>query len=96
MKKFQKNVEDFSCGNCGKEIKGDGYTNHCPKCLWSKHVDINPGDRASKCCGMMKPESYDKKGEEISVIHKCQKCGTEKKNKISKEDDFDTLTNFPI
>ena len=28
-------------------MKGNGYTNHCPKCLWSKHVDINPGDRGA-------------------------------------------------
>ncbi|MBU3901416.1 RNHCP domain-containing protein, partial [Patescibacteria group bacterium] len=44
-KKFQRKIEDFVCGHCGPKIKGTGYTDHCPKCLWSQHVDVNPGDR---------------------------------------------------
>ena len=67
MKMFQKNVEDFVCGNCGGEVVGNGYTNHCPKCLWSKHVDINPGDRAEKCGGMMKPISVIKTKGDFSL-----------------------------
>ena len=39
---FKRKIEDFVCGNCGEKIKGDGYTNHCLQCLWSKHVDITP------------------------------------------------------
>lgn len=89
MKKFTKKVEDFSCENCGRDVKGDGYTNHCSHCLWSKHVDINPGDRASDCCGMMEPKSYEKSGEVI--IHQCQKCGLKKKNKMSGKDNFDKM-----
>jgi hypothetical protein len=58
-KLFTKTVEDFVCEHCGEKVVGDGYTNHCPKCLWSKHVDINPGDRASECQGMMKPINVD-------------------------------------
>lgn len=50
-KKFQRQIEDFVCEKCGKEVKGDGYTDHCPRCLRSKHVDVNPGDRRSKCNG---------------------------------------------
>ena len=53
-KLFQKTVEDFICEHCGNKVAGDGYTNHCPNCLWSKHVDVNPGDRAAICGGMMK------------------------------------------
>ncbi len=88
-KKFQRCKEDFICGHCGKEIKGDGYTNHCPHCLWSKHVDINPGDRAQSCRGMMKPiriETEGKKG--MIIIHRCEKCGYEKRNKAQKDDDI--------
>ena len=55
MPKFIKNIEDFTCEHCGAPVKGTGYTNHCPKCLWSKHEDVNPGDRASDCHGLMKP-----------------------------------------
>ena len=53
-KTFQRCPEDFECGNCGHEIEGNGYTNHCTACLWSKHVDVNPGDRAADCHGLMK------------------------------------------
>ena len=89
--KFKKTKENFVCENCNKKVKGNGFTNHCPSCLHSKHVDIFPGDRAEKCGGLMKPISKEENGGEWSVTHKCQKCGTTKKNKISKEDNFDCL-----
>jgi hypothetical protein len=44
---FQRCKEDFRCGHCGHLERGDGYTNHCTACLWSAHVDIQPGDRAA-------------------------------------------------
>lgn len=90
-KKFTRTIEDFVCDNCGEKVQGNGYTNHCPKCLWSKHVDINPGDRAEECGGMMKPISYQKIGGKEKIIHQCQKCGFEKSNKIEKEDDISIL-----
>ena len=77
-KKFIKKVEDFVCEKCGDEVVGGGFTNHCPKCLWSKHVDINPGDRAEKCGGMMKPIGALKIGDSYSIIHQCEKCGFER------------------
>ena len=49
---FIRKTEDFICEHCGREVRGNGYTNHCPYCLWSKHVDINPGDRAAGCGGL--------------------------------------------
>ena len=55
MKRFNRRIEDFTCEHCGTEVHGNGYTNHCPNCLWSKHVDINPGDRAADCGGLMEP-----------------------------------------
>ena len=89
MRKFQRKKEDFICENCNKKVKGDGYTNHCPACLWSKHVDINPGDRLAECKGMMKPIGLDKKGDIFSVVQKCEKCGHERKNKLVVDDSFD-------
>ncbi|OGF22158.1 hypothetical protein A2Y83_00965 [Candidatus Falkowbacteria bacterium RBG_13_39_14] len=88
---FQKCKEDFICGKCGAKIEGDGYTNHCPHCLWSKHVDINPGDRASNCGGLMKPVKLEAKGKEIIIVHRCEKCGYEKRNKASIKDKLDIL-----
>lgn len=89
--KFKKKKENFVCDNCGKETFGDGFTNHCPVCLFSKHVDIFPGDRAENCDGLMTPIATEESGGEWSIIHKCQKCGTERKNKVAKEDDFEKV-----
>lgn len=88
---FIKNKEDFKCENCSFFVTGSGYTNHCPKCLWSKHVDIHPGDRLESCCGMMKPVGSENKDGEEDIIHQCIKCGKTKKNRLSKDDNYDTL-----
>ncbi len=88
MKKFKKTVENFKCENCGKEVKGDGYTNHCPFCLWSKHVDINPGDRKESCGGAMEPIETYYESDSWFVIHKCKKCGEKKKIKLNKRDNL--------
>lgn len=93
-KKFQRNIEDFVCENCGISIEGDGYTNHCSKCLWSKHVDVNPGDREAECGGMMKPMSVEVKNGKYSIRHECLKCGLVKVNKVSKRDDFEEVLNI--
>lgn len=90
-RKFKRNIEDFACGHCGEEVVGNGYTNHCPKCLWSKHVDVNPGDREADCGGMMSPISSEQKSGEWRILHKCQKCGYKKINRLSKDDDFDVV-----
>lgn len=89
--RFQRRIEDFTCEKCGKEIKGSGYTNHCPKCLWSKHVDINPGDRAESCGGLMEPISVETEKGEYVLTHKCQKCGIKKRKVVEKGDDFDAV-----
>ena len=90
-KVFQRKIEDFICEHCGTDVVGNGYTNHCPKCLWSKHVDINPGDRLGKCHGLMEPVSYIKKGGDFVINHKCLKCGFEKRNRTCSEDSFDEM-----
>jgi len=91
MKKFTKRVEDFTCKNCGENVSGDGFTNHCPKCLYSKHVDTSPGDRSSSCNGIMKPVLVELEKGEYILTHKCQKCGHTKRNKVAKDDDFDEI-----
>jgi len=90
-RKFQKTKEDFVCENCGNSVAGNGYTNHCPRCLWSKHVDLNPGDRGSVCQGMMEPARIEMKGQEQVILHKCIKCGLEKRNKTVEEDNLQTI-----
>ena len=88
MKSFIKNKENFICENCGHETKGNGYTNHCPKCLWSRHVDNNPGDRLCDCLGMMKPERVFYFSSRWHISHRCEKCGLTKNIKADVADDL--------
>lgn len=82
-KKFQKRVEDFVCEHCGHAVKGTGYTNHCSECLWSKHVDVMPGDRANACGGMMEPIYTEGSTPDYVIVHKCKTCGTVRRNGIA-------------
>ena len=88
---FQKKTEDFTCAKCGFSVTGGGYTNHCPKCLYSKHVDIHPGDRLENCGGLMEPTFLEKEKGEEKLTHVCLVCGHTRKNKVSPEDSFDAL-----
>jgi hypothetical protein len=90
-RKFQRTTEDFTCENCGLSVVGSGYTNHCPQCLWSKHVDIRPGDRAANCGGLMPPVQIEKKKDEYRILHRCRKCGHEQWNRAAREDDFEVI-----
>ncbi len=91
---FIRKIENFNCKNCGEQVVGNGYTNHCLKCLWSKHVDLDPGDRTSSCGGMMAPIGAEESGGEWSVIQKCERCGKIHKNKISSSDNFEILVSL--
>ncbi|MBU1092454.1 RNHCP domain-containing protein [Patescibacteria group bacterium] len=90
-KNFIKTEEDFVCENCGQAVKGTGYTNHCPKCLYSKHVDDVPGDRANTCGGLMAPVGVELKRGEYILTHKCLNCGIAKQNKTTPDDDTDQI-----
>lgn len=88
MKRFLKNDSGFICAHCGKEVAPLGFTsrNHCPFCLWSLHVDVNPGDRANTCGGQMEPISAlpdAKKG--FVIVHRCTKCGELHRNRAAHE-----------
>ncbi|HNZ55449.1 MAG TPA: RNHCP domain-containing protein [Candidatus Paceibacterota bacterium] len=86
--KFQRTIEDFSCAHCGFFVPGDGFTNHCPKCLWSRHVDNYPGDRANDCLGLMEPTGLELEKGQYVIVHECQKCRTRKRVKARNEDDI--------
>lgn len=90
-RQFQRTVEDFTCEHCGYAVQGDGYTNHCPHCLWSKHVDQHPGDRAAECGGLMAPVGLESVPGRYRILHRCQDCGYEKWNRAHAQDDFDAL-----
>jgi len=88
---FIKNKEDFICENCSFENKGNGYTNHCSECLFSKHVDIDPGDRLNSCGGLMEAIYVSYTNKEKYVIQKCLKCSFEKKNLLNQIDSVDMM-----
>ena len=93
-KRFTKIDEEFICDNCGNKVEKLGYTSrdHCPKCLHSKHVDINPGDRLETCHGDLVPISVElnsKKG--YVIVYKCKDCGKIRKNKAAEDDNMELI-----
>ena len=99
MKNFTKNDEEFICENCGAKVDPLGYSSrdHCPHCLCSKHVDINPGDREAECKGLLKPIQVlpdSKKG--YIIIYRCTKCGEERRCKAANDDDLDLLIKYTV
>jgi hypothetical protein len=91
---FKKTVEDFTCEQCGAYVEGDGHTNHCPKCLWSKHVDTSPGDRVNICRGLMKPMRAEGTVASYFVIHECVRCGAKTRNTFGKKDSIEALIHL--
>ena len=67
--------DTFICKVCDRTVvpenAGSNHRNHCPNCLSSLHVDIEPGDRASDCGGIM---------------HRCRRCGALRSNRIAADD----------
>ena len=90
-KRFTRKIEDFKCEKCGAQVKGTGYTDHCPKCLWSKHVDNNPGDRASDCKELMMPIHSEYTRGQFMITYRCMACGMLKRVKAAKEDNEELL-----
>lgn len=83
--------EGFICKYCGEHVSitgaGTQHRNHCPKCLYSLHVDHVPGDRSSNCGGLMEPISvWVRKGGEWAIIHRCRICGALCSNRIAADD----------
>jgi RNHCP domain len=102
-------LEDvFMCRQCNALVytqpvhSGVKNRNHCPYCLWSRHVDWQvAGDRLSACKAGMEPigltlkQSRDKYGNrcsgELMLIHLCRECGKLSINRIAADDLADRL-----
>jgi DNA-directed RNA polymerase subunit RPC12/RpoP len=102
-KRFQVVNEGFTCGHCGREVPPTAQTtprNHCPHCLWGRHVDVNPGDRANRCKGMMRPIGiYTHGRKEYVILHQCMRCGERVRAKAimsdtNAADDFDLIVEL--
>ncbi|MGE5455848.1 MAG: RNHCP domain-containing protein [Ignavibacteriales bacterium] len=98
MKKFTMKDESFICENCAKKVNKLDYTarDHCPYCLYSKHIDINPGDRMNKCLGLMEPIGIEKFKDSYKILYKCEKCNEPHKNIMAKDDNMDLIIELSI
>jgi DNA-directed RNA polymerase subunit RPC12/RpoP len=93
MKLFTKLDEEFICEKCKQKIEKLNYTtrDHCNHCLYSKHVDINPGDRQNPCKGLLKPIGIEKFKNTYKIIYKCEKCNEIHKNIMATDDNMDLI-----
>lgn len=100
----RRSSEDvFTCLQCQAAvytqpmISGVKNRNHCPFCLWSRHVDhTQPGDRMSACKAIMQPIGLTVKRRrnkygggtygELMLIHRCCECGKLSINRIAADD----------
>lgn len=95
MKHHDKNTRDhggFQCINCKQFVPYQSYgttqRNHCPHCLWSRHVDDRIGDRRSPCAQPMEPISIASRCDgEWVIVHFCNGCGQLRTNRVAGDDD---------
>ena len=83
--------ESFTCKNCGWLVSpggaGTDHRNHCPNCLYSLHLDIEPGDREADCGALMEPVAvWVRKNGEWAIIHRCRSCAMMSSNRIAADD----------
>jgi rubrerythrin len=90
-RRFSRTREDFTCEHCGYVVIGNGYTDHCPRCLFGKHVDVMPGDRAEACRGLMEPLHAVYKDNGYTIYYKCMKCGMQRRFKYAPDDNVELL-----
>jgi hypothetical protein len=98
---------DFRCAHCNTIVSsahllsGVNNRNHCPYCLWSRHMDLyTAGDRLSACKAPMQPlalttkrgrNKYGSGRGELMLVHLCTGCGNVSLNRIAADDDAETL-----
>jgi ribosome biogenesis GTPase len=94
-------VEAFTCRHCGIYVPcfgfGTEHRNHCPNCLHSVHLDVDPGDRAAECGSVMEPIAvWVRKGGEWAVIHRCRLCGALSSNRTAADDNPTLLMSLAV
>lgn len=106
--KFREINRDFHCAHCKQYVSSDYLLsgvqnrNHCPHCLWSRHMDLyKAGDRLSACRGQMRPVGLTLKRRfkryelrpagELMLVHQCTGCGEVSINRIAADDNENYL-----
>jgi hypothetical protein len=99
----RETAEGFVCRNCNTYVPcepalaGVQNRNHCPYCLWSRHMDGRvAGDRRSGCRGAMRPLGLTTKRSankyaaerdgELMIVHRCTVCAKLVLNRIAADD----------
>lgn len=93
-------VESFKCVHCkafiGPTVSGGRHRNHCPRCLYSRHVDVTIGDRAAVCKASMAPVGrFERPNGEPVLVHRCLGCGLERHNRLAADDDWELFLALP-
>jgi ribosome biogenesis GTPase / thiamine phosphate phosphatase len=93
--------QSFSCVKCRELVtnaeSGTNQRNHCPKCLWSRHVDFQEGDRRSICKSAMEPVAvWVRQNGEWSIVHRCTQCGALRANRIAGDDNEALLLSIAV
>jgi hypothetical protein len=95
--------QGFTCRHCAlyvpcdSALSGVQNRNHCPYCLWSRHLDWRiAGDRLAGCRAAMQPigltikRSRNKyagtRDGELMLIHRCTICAKVAINRIAADD----------
>ena len=91
----------FLCIHCGQAVPatvpGSEHRNHCPHCLWSRHLDVRPGDRRSGCKGPMEPIAlWIRKSGEWSLVHRCKRCNILRTNRTGGDDNAMLLLSLAL
>ena len=97
----------FTCTHCGGYVSTAQFSsgvrnrNHCPYCLWSRHVGLySAGDRLAACKAPMRPigltlkatqNRYRLDSGELMLIHLCSDCGSLSINRIAADDIPETI-----
>ena len=106
--KYRLSEYGFKCRHCQAYIyalhmiSGVQNRNHCPFCLWSRHVDhAQAGDRMSACKANMQPlgltlkRGHNRYGREthgeLMLIHRCKDCGKLSINRLAADDQAERL-----
>ena len=100
---------DFVCKRCQAYVSavvilaGVHNRNHCPYCLWSRHLDLfKAGDRLAACKGVMRPigltckqtfKRYNPGNSpgELMLVHYCTECEMISINRIAADDDAEAV-----
>jgi hypothetical protein len=80
------------------DAPGTHHRNHCPSCLWSRHLDDDtPGDRDADCGASMEPIAITvRRDGEWVLIHRCLGCDEIHLNRTAGDDNSLLLLRLAV